>query len=283
MIMVTGATGTIGKEVVKELRGMDARFRVVARDPKKARKLLGDVQIVRGDLGDRGSLDAAFEGGTKLFLLGPGSPTQVADQHNAIEAAKAAGITHVVRSSAFVSDTESTVPLGRWHGQTDEELRRSGLKWTILQPEAFMQNLLGSVGTIKQQGAIYGTSKDGKIAMIDARDIARVAAHALVDSEHEGKTYVLTGPEAVDYAQVAETFSHVLGRPVKYVDLPPEQARLGMLGTGLPEWLVDILLGLSSIYAAGRGAQVTDAVEHVGGAKPRTIAEFVRDHVLAFA
>jgi len=283
MIMVTGATGTIGKEVVKELRGMDARFRVVARDPEKARKLLGDVQIVRGDLGDRGSLDAAFEGGTKLFLLGPGSPTQVADQHNAIEAAKAAGITHVVRSSAFVSDTESTVPLGRWHGQTDEELRRSGLKWTILQPEAFMQNLLGSVGTIKQQGAIYGTSKDGKIAMIDARDIARVAAHALVDSEHEGKTYVLTGPEAVDYAQVAETFSHVLGRPVKYVDLPPEQARLGMLGTGLPEWLVDILLGLSSIYAAGRGAQVTDAVEHVGGAKPRTIAEFVRDHVLAFA
>jgi uncharacterized protein YbjT (DUF2867 family) len=283
MIMVTGATGTIGKEVVKELRGMDARFRVVARDPKKARKLLGDVQIVRGDLGDRGSLDAAFEGGTKLFLLGPGSPTQVADQHNAIEAANAAGITHVVRSSAFVSDTESTVPLGRWHGQTDEELRRSGLKWTILQPEAFMQNLLGSVGTIKQQGAIYGTSKDGKIAMIDARDIARVAAHALVDSEHEGKTYVLTGPEAVDYAQVAETFSHVLGRPVKYVDLSPEQARLGMLGTGLPEWLVDILLGLSSIYAAGRGAQVTDAVEHVGGAKPRTIAEFVRDHVLAFA
>ena len=283
MIMVTGSTGTIGKDVVKELRGMDARFRVVARDPEKARKLLGDVQIVRGDLGDRGSLDAAFEGGTKLFLLGPGSPTQVADQHNAIEAAKAAGITHVVRSSAFVSDTESTVPLGRWHGQTDEELRRSGLKWTILQPEAFMQNLLGSVGTIKQQGAIYGTSKDGKIAMIDARDIARVAAHALVDSEHEGKTYVLTGPEAVDYAQVAETFSHVLGRPVKYVDLPPEQARLGMLGTGLPEWLVDILLGLSSIYAAGRGAQVTDAVEHVGGAKPRTIAEFVRDHVLAFA
>ena len=164
-----------------------------------------------------------------------------------------------------------------------QELRRSGLKWTILQPEAFMQNLLGSVGTIKQQGSIYGTAKDGKIAMIDARDIARVAAHALVDSEHEGKTYVLTGPEAVDYAQVAETFSHVLGRPVKYVDLPPEQARLGMLGTGLPEWLVDILLGLSSIYAAGRGAQVTDAVEQVGGAKPRTIAQFVRDHVLAFA
>jgi uncharacterized protein YbjT (DUF2867 family) len=283
MIVVTGATGTIGKDVVKELREMDARFRVVARDPEKARKLLGDVQIVRGDLGDRASLDAAFEGGTKLFLLGPGSPTQVADQHNAIEAAKAAGVTHVVRSSAFVSDQESAVSLGRWHGQTDNELRRSGLKWTILQPEAFMQNLLGSAGTIKQQGAIYGTAKDGKIAMIDARDIARVAARALVDPGHEGKTYVLTGPEAIDYARVAETFSHVLGRPVKYVDLAPEQARLGMLGTGLPEWLVDILLALSSIYAAGRGARLTDAVEQVGGTKPRTIAQFVRDHVLAFA
>ena len=283
MIMVTGATGTIGKGVVQELRGIGARFRVVARDPEKARKLLGDDHIVKADLGDRASLDAAFAGGTKLFLLGPGSPTQVADQHNAIEAAKAAGITHVVRSSAFVSDTRSKLSLGRWHGQTDEELRRSGLTWTILQPEAFMQNLLGNVGTIKQQGTIYGSSKDGKIAMIDTRDIARVAAHALVDPGHEGKTYVLTGPEAIDYAQVAKTFSRVLGRPVKYVDLPPEQARRGMLGTGLPEWLVDILLGLSSIYAAGRGAQVTDAVEQVGGAKPRTIAQFVRDHVLAFA
>ena len=262
---------------------MSARFRVVARDPEKARPLLGDADIVRGEFGDRASLDAAFNGATKLFLLGPGSPTQVADQHNAIEAAKAAGITHVVRSSAFVSDPESTVSLGRWHGQTDEELRRSGLKWTILQPEAFMQNLLGSVGTIKQQGSIYGTAKDGKIAMIDARDIARVAAHALVDLGHEGKTYVLTGPEAINYGRVAETFSQVLGRSIQYVDLPPEQARLAMLGTGLPEWLVDILLGLSSIYAAGRGAQVTDAVEQVGGAKPRTIAQFVRDHVLAFA
>ena len=283
MIMVTGSTGTIGKDVVKELRGMDARFRVVARDPEKARKLLGDVQIGRGDLGDRASLDAAFEGGTKLFLLGPGSPTQVPDQHNAIEAAKAAGITHVVRSSAFVSDTGSTSSLGRWHGQTDEELRRSGLKWTILQPEAFMQNLLGSVGTIKQQDSIYGTSKDGKIAMIDTRDIARVAAHALVDPGHEGKTYVLTGPEAIDYAQVAETFSRVLGRPIKYVNLAPEQARVGMSGMGLPEWLVNVLLGLSSIYAAGGGARVTEAVEQVGKAKPRTIAQFVRDHVLAFA
>ena len=148
MIVVTGATGTIGKDVVKELRGMSARFRVVARDPEKARPLLGDADIVRGEFGDRASLDAAFEGATKLFLLGPGSPTQVPDQHNAIEAAKAAGITHVVRSSAFLSDAGSEVSLGRWHGQIDQELRRSGLKWTILQPEAFMQNLLGSVGTI---------------------------------------------------------------------------------------------------------------------------------------
>jgi uncharacterized protein YbjT (DUF2867 family) len=283
MIVLTGATGTIGKDLVKELQGLGARFKVVARDPENARRLLGDVEIVKGDLADRASLDVAFRGGTKLFLLGPGSPTQVADQHNAIEAAKAAGITHVVRSSAWVSDPGSKLLLGRWHGQTDEELRRSGLKWTILQPNAFMQNLLGNVETIRQQGAIYGTSKDGKIAMIDTRDIARVAANALVDPEHEGKTYVLTGPEAINYAQVAETFSRVLGRPVKYVDLPPDQARLGMLGTGQPEWLIDFLLGVSSIYAAGRGAQVTDAVEHVGKAKPRPIIQFVRDHVLAFA
>src|SRR5207302_7608767 len=141
-------------------------------------------------LADRASLEAAFKGGTKLFLLGPASPTQVADQHNAIEAARTAGIPHVVRSSAAGADAEAQLPLGRWHGQIDEEIKRSGLRWTILQPVSFMQNLLGSAGTIKQQGAIYGSFRDGRVAMIDARDIARVAAHALVDPGNEGKAYV---------------------------------------------------------------------------------------------
>ncbi len=282
MIIVTGATGNIGKDVVKELQGMGARVRVVARDPEKARKVLGNVEIVQGDLTNRASLDAAFKGGTKLFLLGPAGPTQVAEQHNAIEAAKAAGITHVVKLSAMGAETGSKVSLGRWHAQTEGELKRSGLKWTILQPSNFMQNFLRNAGTIKQQGVIYGSSKDGKIAMIDTRDIARVAAHALVDPGHEGKTYVLTGGEAVSYAQVAATFSRVLGKPVKYVDMPPEQAKPAMLGMGIPAWLVDDLLTLSSVFAAGHGAQVTDAVEKVGKAKPRTIEQFVRDHAKAF-
>src|SRR5438132_4180182 len=176
MNSVTGATGTIGKDVVKELRGLGARFKVVARDPEKARKALGNVEIAKGDLADRASLEAAFKGGTKLFLLGPPSPTQVADQHNAIEAAKRAEIQHVVRLSAIGAETGSKLSLGRWHGQTDEELRQSGLRWTILQPHSFMQNLLGQAGTIKQQGAIYGSFRDGRVALIDARDIARVAA-----------------------------------------------------------------------------------------------------------
>jgi uncharacterized protein YbjT (DUF2867 family) len=119
--------------------------------------------------------------------------------------------------------------------------------------------------------------------MIDTRDIARVAAHALVDPGHEGKAYGLSGPEAVSYAQVAETFSRVLGKPVKYVDLPPEQTKQAMLGMGMPAWLVDALLVLAAILAAGGGARVTDAVEKVGKAKPRTIEQFVRDHAQAFA
>jgi uncharacterized protein YbjT (DUF2867 family) len=282
MIIVTGATGTIGKDVVRELQGMDARVRVVARDPEKARKLFRNVEIVQGDLTNRASLDAAFKGGTKLFLLGPSGPTQVAEQHNAIEAAKAAGITHVVKLSAMGADTGSKLALGRWHGQTEAELKRSGLKWTILQPSSFMQNFLRNAETIKQQGVIYGSSKDGKVAMVDTRDIARVAAHVLVDPGHEGKTYVLTGGEVVSYAQVAATFSRVLGKPVKYVDMPPEQAKPAMLGMGIPAWLVDDLLTLASIFAAGYAAQVTDAVEKVGKATPRTIEQFARDHAKAF-
>ncbi len=136
----------------------------------------------------------------------------------------------------------------------------------------------------------WGLVVSGRMTMIygdhdetwEAGDIARVAAHALVDPGHEGKTYVLTGGEAVSYAQVAATFSRVLGKPVKYVDMPPEQAKPAMLGMGLPAWLVDDLLTLSSVFAAGHGAQVTDAVEKVGKAKPRTIEQFVRDHAKAF-
>ena len=239
MIIVTGATGTIGKDVVKGLQGMGAPFKVVARG--------------------------------------------VTQHHNAIEAAKATRIAHVVRLSAMGAETGSKISLGRWHGQADEELKRSGGKWTILQPHSFMQNLLNQAGTIKQQGAIYGSFRDGKIAMIDTRDIARVAAHALVDPGHEGKIYVLTGPQAVSYTQVAETFSRVLRKPVKYADVPPEHARPAMLGMGMPAWLVDDLLELASIFAAGRGAQVTDAVEKVGKAKLHTIEQFVRDYAHAFS
>lgn len=282
MIIVTGATGTIGKDVVKELQGLGARFRVMTRDPERAQKLLGNVEIVKGDLGDRASLVEAFKGGTKLFLLGPVSQTQVADQHNAIEAAKTAGIAHVVRVSAMGADPGSTLSIARWHGETDEELRRSGLKWTILRPHVFMQNFLRNARIIGQQGAIYGSCMDGRVAMVDARDIARVAAHALVDAGHEGRTYILTGGEAITFAQVAETFSHVLGRPVKYVDLPPEQAKPAMVGMGMPAWLAADLLGLASTFAAGQGARITDAVEKVGKAKPRTLEQFVRDHTSAF-
>lgn len=283
MIIVTGATGTIGKDLVKELQGMGARFKVVARDPQKARKLLGNVEIARGDLTDRVSLETALKGGTKLFLLEPAGPALVTEHHNAIEAAKAARIAHVVRLSAMGAETGSKLSLGRWHGQADEELKRSGLTWTLLQPHSFMQNLLQQAETIKQQGVFYGSSRDGKIAMIDTRDIARVAAHALADPGHEGKTYVLTGGQAVSYAQVAEAFSRVLAKPVKYVDMPPDQAKPAMLGMGMPAWLVDDLLGLASIFAAGHGARVTDAVEKVGKAKPRTIEQFVRDHARAFS
>jgi uncharacterized protein YbjT (DUF2867 family) len=281
MIIVIGATGNIGKDVVKELQGMGARVRVVARDPEKARKVLGNVEIVQGNLANRASLDAAFKGGTKLFLLGPAGPTQVAEQHNAIEAAKVAGITHVVKLSALGAETVESV------ARTLACPDRGGVE--AVGPEVdhsaagqLHAELPQKCRTIKQQSVIYGSSKDGKIAMIDTRDIARVAAHALVDPGHEGKTHVLTGGEAVSHAQVAATFSRVLGKPVKYVDLPPEQAKPAMLGMGMPAWLVDDLLTISSFFAAGQGAQVTDAVEKVGKAKPRTIEQFVRDHAKAF-
>ncbi len=282
-ILVTGATGNIGSEVVKLLSAQGEKIRALVRDPGKARKLeLPGVELVKGDLSDRPSLDAAAKGVDALFLLGPAGPDQVAQQHNALEAAKAAGIKRVVKLSAVGAQKGSKIQLGDWHGQTEDELKKSGLSWTILQPHSFLQNLLMSASTIKGQGEFYGATKEGKIPLIDTRDIGAVAAAVLTTAGHEGKTYVLTGPEAVSHTQVAEKLAGAVGKPVKYVDLPPAELKKGLLGAGLPGWLAGDLVGMQQFFATGGGGKVTTAVKDLTGKAARTVDQFARDFAAAF-
>ena len=283
MILVTGATGKVGSEVAKQLAARGQAVRVLARSPEKARALFSaGVEIARGDLTDAASLDAALAGADRLFLLAPTDRAQVEMEVNATLAAKRAGVKHVVKLSVLGADEASPVILARWHREAEKVLAASGIPFTLLQPTFFMQNFLGSAGTIQAQGAIYAPVH-GRTSFVDARDIASVAVAALTEEGHAGKTYGVTGPEAITYGQAAERISAAIGKPVAYVEVPAEAARIGMIESGIPDWYADDLIALFGVINAGWTEEVVDTVRTVARKEPITFDEFARDHARVFA
>lgn len=283
MILLTGATGTIGSELVKLLAPERDRLRVMSRDPERAAAITEmGIEVVLGDLDDPASLGAAFSGIDKLFLLTSPAPQQVQQHSNAIEAAQRAGVGYIVRVSVIGAGIDAPFQLGRWHGETDRALADSGVAYTILQPHSFMQNLLASAPLIATTGELYANGGNGKFAAVDARDVAAVASNLLLHPGREGKTYTVTGPEPISYRDMATDLSKVLGRPVRYVDLPAEQMQAGMVAAGLPEWLAQDLVALNEMFGAGRAAHVSTAVPDITGRAARPFTQFARDYADAF-
>jgi uncharacterized protein YbjT (DUF2867 family) len=240
------------------------------------------VELVAGDLDNMGALDLALAGVKRAFLITPVDKRHVTWCRNFVQAAGRAGRPHVVKFSAMAAAPESSSELLRLHGQSDELLAQSGLPFTILRPNSFHQNMLWSAETVKTQGAFYLPMRDARQSLIDVRDIARVAAAALTETGHEGKIYELTGPESLSYFDVAAKLTSVLGKPVKYVQVPPEAALAGMLQNGMPEWNADAIAGLMSIFATGIGAHTTDTVRKITGHEPIPFEQFAREHAGAF-
>jgi len=283
MIVVTGATGKTGSEVVRLLTARGIRVRALVRDPEKAKTIKGPgLEVAVGDLEKPGTLDPAFKGADRLFLMSSPDP-RVGDLHgNAIEAAKRSGVKHVVRLSAYAASTQTSARLLRVHGDVDEHLSRSGLSFTILRPQSFFQNFLYAARPIAAQGKFFATVKDGAIGMIDVRDVALAASAVLTSDTHSGRIYEFTGPEALTYKACAERLSEITGRAIEYVDVPPEAARAGMLAAGLSEWIADGLLELHAITASGKAAGLSDAFERVTQKKARPFDAFARDYANAF-
>lgn len=284
MILITGATGTTGREVVKALRRLGAKdVRALVRDPARADFIrAAGFETVAGDFEQPETLDAALEGVERALLLTPPTPGTVKHHHDFIVAAASVGVRYVVKLSAFGADADAPEGFGRWHGQSENLLKTSGLKWTILRPNFFMQNLLGQAGQIAATDSIFQPLGDARASFIDVRDIAAVAARTLTEDGHEEQTYVLTGPEALSYRDVAAKLSEATGRAIDYVPILPEQFRAGALGAGLPEWLVAALERLNELFLSGAAAEVTDAVSRVGRKEPNTFEQFARDHAAAF-
>ena len=282
MILVTGATGTIGSHLVPSLLDQDAPVRVLVRNADMAQATFGDrVDIVAGDLRDASSVSVALKGVDRVFLNSPSLDGFIDLQRPLIDAANAAGVGHLVRLSVAGAAPDATTSYGRGHFVLDQHLKASTLSWTILQPNGFMQNLLSNVETIRT-GAIYASAGGGHVAMIDARDIAEVAASVLTTGGHAGESLVLTGGEAVTYDDVTAAFATELGHDVRYVDVPPEVTRQNLLGFGLPAGQVEDILALFAIFRAGYASTVTPTVANVLGRAPRSLATFVHDYRAAF-
>lgn len=279
MILATGATGNVGGELVSQLLDLNQPVRVLTRDPRKVAAWGDRVECAAGSFDQPSTLDAALQGVEQVFLM----TSEVGAGHvEAMQkAARQAGVRHIV----YLSSTGANHPallLGKWHHDREEVLRASGLSWTFLRPGNFMSNTLMWAETIKTQGAVYFPGGEGRTAPIDPQDIAAVAALALTQPGHEGRIYELTGGELLTAAQQTEILSRVLGKPIRYVDVPPSAAREGMLKSGMPPIVADAVIEVFTFVRDGQVAQTTDTFEQVVGRKPRTFEAWCRDHTAAF-
>jgi uncharacterized protein YbjT (DUF2867 family) len=284
-ILLTGATGSVSTELLKSLDGADVALRALVRDPERARALEArGVALVQGDLDDPDSLSAAFEGVHDLWLLNAVSPRQPENSMNAVWAARRAGVERVVRLSAIGAAHDAPSRNGRLHALSDAELIASGMKYTILRPHFFTQNLLMTAATVKAQGAFYWDMGSGKLGMIDVRDIGAFAARVLSSPPdlHHGKIYTLTGPEAVSFDDVASALGTALGKTVRYVAVPHEAARKAMLEQGMSPWLAGMMTEYAGAYSANWGNFTTPHVKEIVGRAPYSVADFAKDHVAAF-
>jgi uncharacterized protein YbjT (DUF2867 family) len=184
-------------------------------------------------------------------------------------------VRHIVLNSALgAEDYPKSFP--NWHRRVEDKLKASGLEYTILRPNSFMQNVLMYFApSIRAQGAFYAAMGEARTSFIDVRDIAVAAAQALTSSKHAGKTYELNGPEALTYGDLAEKISQASGRSVRYIDIPAEQQRQAMLDQGMPEWQVSALLDLQAYYTGGQGGAVDDVLADLLGRAPITMDQFV--------
>ena len=283
MILVTGATGGIGGEICRLLATRGAPFRAMCRKPEQLGAFRDrGMDAVIGDFDRPDTLPGALRGCDTMFLITPPTPDQVRQESAAIDGAKPAGVRRVVKLSASDSNVRSPVPWARSHALIDHHLRASGVDWTILKPTAFMQNFLWFKDPISR-GILPQVAGRGSVSWIDTRDIARVAATVLVDDGHVGATYFLTGPDTLDMAQVTDRLHAVLGRRVRYLNLPGPAFRGLLRLTGSSPWMAKgLVVQFADVVAGHHDIDPTFEVERITGAPARDFTQFATDNREAF-
>jgi uncharacterized protein YbjT (DUF2867 family) len=279
-VLVTGATGNTGSLLVPALLRAGVDVRILVRDEAKAKSLkdLG-AEVVLGDLDKPETILPAVKNVDEIYLLTWNGETQLQQAENVIDAAKKSGNPHIVRHSMWGSENSRIIKQGY---KIEEILKESGLPWTILKPTFYMQNTMMAAQTISSDGVIYWDMKDGKLGMIDVRDIADAAFAVITGKGHEGKEYILTGPEAISFNDVAKIFSNVLDTEIKYVSVPGEAALQSMVGMGLPEWIAKGYVELSEGFSDNFANRTTRNVEILTGHPSRSFEQFASDFARVF-
>lgn len=278
MILVTGATGHIGQELVPQLLELGQSVRVFTRDARKIAHFGDRVECAQGDFDQPESLIAAMQNVDRMFLV----TFETRQDIHALAAAKQMGVRQVVKLSTLEAEMPG-LPIGVWHLERENLIRASGLDWTFLRPGMFMSNAADWwADSIKKQGAVYFPGGDGQVAPIDPRDIAAVAAVALTQPGHAGQIHELTGPELLTIGEQAQIISRVIGKRVRYTNIPIFVARLFMKRNGMNPVLVDALMKLAKNLRDGKAAQLTQTVPRITGRSACTFEKWCRDHAAVF-
>lgn len=283
MILVTGATGTVGSEAVRLLAAQHHPARALVRDPSRVAHradLADEIEIVTGDFDHPDTLDAALAGVDTVILVSPAVPAQ---EIAVIDSAVRQGVTHLVKITSKAS-ADSPVDRRRGQARIEAHLAATGLPHTLLRSNAYLQNLLALAPAVRQTRGFTMSAGDGPVGMIDARDVAAVATRiALAPAAHVGRTYRLTGPALVTYADIAKELSSTLGHDIEYRRTSPDEHRAAMIRAGVPEAVATSNAQAFGLIAEGDAAWLTDEVATLTGTAPRSLQEFLAEHAAAFA
>ncbi len=282
MILITAAGGKVGQHLAEQLskKGVAARAGFHSEQKAKALKLPG-LEAVVLDMTRPDSIAAALKGVDKVFLTAQGAPWQPEQEGNVVKEARKAGVAQLVKVSVSNADKEA-FSFGRWNRAIEKEIEASGLPYTFLRPNYFMQNLFGSADSIKKAGVFAGGPAGNQLTPIDAADIAAAGVTALTEPGHAGKIYDLAGPRTLTGPEIGQVFSKVLGKEVKYQAHPTADFGKLLASWGLPGWLVEAYTDLTAYYESGAGAQSSAPLEKLLRRKPTTLEEFLTKNAAAF-
>ncbi|MEK4460867.1 SDR family oxidoreductase [Paenibacillus sp. FSL R7-0048] len=284
MIVIMGATGTIGSALLERLVDLGVPVRALSREPEKLRDQIGEksrsiIEVAFVDASDPTSVRRAFTGASQLFLAMSNSPRQIELETSIIQIATESGIKHIVKISSPAFEQSAPVAVAGWHQEIENTLRVSGITHTVLRPYAFMQNLMRFAPTITTQNVFFGSMGVSPCNFIDCRDIADVAAEVLTNDKVSGHIYTLTGSEIFSYPQIASRLSALLNRPISYINMDPQVLLRNLIEHGnLPPWLANHVVEIQTMSRMVPESP-NDTVKRLLGRDPRTLDAFLHECV----